>query len=145
MDVALRQGAPLCPLLRLKETGASLSARAGSGQLRQGSGSANRPGLGLPAAAQNEQTGYDIMYDINVCSCRKSYQIHSLSSAPTYNCGNVPERSCANDDVLCVITSAINDNYIPIEQLTFQSAAAHLPASLSQAALKIATLQTCMF
>jgi hypothetical protein len=29
----------------------------------------NRPGLGLPAAAQNEQTVYDIMYDINVCSC----------------------------------------------------------------------------
>ncbi len=37
---------------------------------------------------------------------------------------------------------AIEDNYIPIEQLTFQSAAAHLPASLGRAALKIATLQT---
>ncbi len=41
-----------------------MSARAGSGQLRRGSGSANRPGLGLPAAAQNEQTVYHIMYDI---------------------------------------------------------------------------------
>ncbi len=55
---------------------------------------------------------------------------NGLSAVPTYNCQNVPERSCANDDVICVITSTIKDNYIPIEQLTFQSAAAHLPASL---------------
>ncbi len=61
------------PWLRLKESGASVSARAGSGQLRQGSGAANRPGLGLPAVAQNEQTVYDIMYDIHVCSCMISY------------------------------------------------------------------------
>ncbi len=48
-----------------------------------------------------------------------------------YNCQNVPERSCANDDVICVITSTLEDNYIPIEQLTFQSVAAHRPTSLS--------------
>jgi hypothetical protein len=47
-----------------------------------------------------------------------------LSTVPTYNWQNVPERSCANDDVICVITSAIGDNYMLIEQLTFQSAAA---------------------
>ncbi len=45
-----------------------------------------------------------------------------------------------------MITSAIEDNYIPIEQLTFQSATAHRhcgPAHiLGAAALKIATLQT---
>ncbi len=41
----------------------------------------------------------------------------------THNWRDVPERSCANDDVICVITSAIEDNYIPIEQLSFQSAA----------------------
>jgi hypothetical protein len=41
-----------------------------------------------------------------------------------------------------VITSAIEDKYIPFEQLTFQSAAAHLPASFGRAALKIATLGT---
>ncbi len=51
-------------------------------------------------------------------------------------------RSCANDDVICVITSAIEDNYIPIEQLTVQSAAAHRPASLGRAGMKIATLGT---
>jgi hypothetical protein len=50
-----------------------VSARAGSVQLRQGSSAANRPGLGLPAAAQNKQTVYDIMYDINACSCMISY------------------------------------------------------------------------
>ncbi len=72
-------GAPgWCQLLRLKESGASLSARAGSGQLRQGSWAANRPGLGLPVAAQNEQTVYDIMYDINVCSCMISYPTQML-------------------------------------------------------------------
>ncbi len=31
----------------------------------------------------------------------------------------VQERSCANDAVIYVITSAIEDNYLPIEQLTF--------------------------
>ncbi len=92
-----------CPLQRLKESGASVSARAGSGQLRRGSGTANRPGLGLlAAAAQNEQTvydifqwtepskgepsvsphregaGYDIIYDINVCSCMISYPTQVL-------------------------------------------------------------------
>jgi hypothetical protein len=51
---------------RLKESGVSVSARAGSGQLRRGSGAANRPGLGLPTAVQYEQTVYDIIYDINV-------------------------------------------------------------------------------
>ncbi len=61
------------PWRRLKESGASVPARAGSGQLRRCSGAANRPVLGLPAAAQNEQTVYDIMYDINVCSCMISY------------------------------------------------------------------------
>jgi hypothetical protein len=55
-----------CPSLRLKESGVSVSARAGSGQLRRGSGAVNKPGLGLPAAVQNEQTVYDIIYDINV-------------------------------------------------------------------------------
>jgi hypothetical protein len=64
-----------------------------------------------------------------------------LSKVPTYNWRNVPERSCANDDVIFVITSAIEDNYIPIEQLTFQSAAAHLPASLGRAALEIASIE----
>jgi hypothetical protein len=43
---------------------------------------------------------------------------------------------------ICVITSAIENNYILIEQLTFQSAAAHRPTSLTRAALKIANLQT---
>ncbi len=43
-----------------------MSARAGSEQLRRGSNTANRPGLGLPAAVQNEQTVYDIIYDIHV-------------------------------------------------------------------------------
>jgi hypothetical protein len=43
-----------------------VSARAGSGQLRRGSGTVNKQGLGLPAAVQNEQTVYDIIYDINV-------------------------------------------------------------------------------
>jgi hypothetical protein len=66
----------------------------------------------------------------------------TLSAVPTYNCRNVPERSCANKDVICVITSAIEDNYIPIEQLTVQSAAGHQPTSLGRAALKIATLGT---
>ncbi len=65
-----------------------------------------------------------------------------LSAVTTNYCQNVPERSCACDDVICVITSALEDNYIPIEQLTFQSAAAHRPTSLGRAALKIATLQT---
>jgi hypothetical protein len=60
----------------------------------------------------------------------------------TYNYQNVQERSYANDDVICVITSAIEDDYIQIEQLTFQSAASHLPTSLGLAALTIATLQT---
>ncbi len=65
----------------------------------------------------------------------------ALSAEPTYNCRNVPERSCAINDVIYVITSAINDNYITIEQLTFQSAAAHRPASLGRAALKIASFE----
>jgi hypothetical protein len=56
----------VCQSRRLKESGVSVSARAGSGQLRRGSGVANRPGLGLPAAVQNEQTVYDIIYGINV-------------------------------------------------------------------------------
>ena len=43
-----------------------MSARAGSEQLRRGSGAAKRPTLGLPAAVQNEQAVYDIIYDINV-------------------------------------------------------------------------------
>jgi hypothetical protein len=64
----------------------------------------------------------------------------TLSAAPTYNCRNVPERSCANEDVICVITSAI-DNYIPIEQLTFESATAQRPASLGLVALKIALFE----
>jgi hypothetical protein len=34
--------------------------------VRRGSGAVNKPGLGLPAAVQNEQTVYDIIYDINV-------------------------------------------------------------------------------
>jgi hypothetical protein len=63
---------------------------------------------------------------------------NGLSAVLTYNCQNVLERSCANDDVIFVITSAIEGSYIPIEQLTFQSAAAHRPASLGRAALKIA-------
>jgi hypothetical protein len=46
--------------------GVSVSARAGSEQLRRGSGAAKRPDLGLPAAVQNEQTVYDIIYDMNV-------------------------------------------------------------------------------
>jgi hypothetical protein len=63
-----------------------------------------------------------------------------LCAVPTYNCWDVLERSCGNDDVICMITSAIEDNYIPIEQLTFQSAAAHRRTSLGRARLKIATL-----
>ena len=63
----------------------------------------------------------------------------ALSAVPTYDCRNVPKRSCANEDVICVITSAIVDNYITIEQLTFQSAAAHRPASLARAGMKIGT------
>ncbi len=59
-----------------------------------------------------------------------------------YNERNVPERYCANYDVICVIKSEIEDNYMPIEQLTFQSAAAHRPASLGLAGLKIETLGT---
>ena len=43
-----------------------MSARAGSGQLRRGSCAVNKQGLGLLAAVQNEQTIYDIIYDINV-------------------------------------------------------------------------------
>jgi hypothetical protein len=39
-----------------------------------------------------------------------------LCAVPTYNCRNVPEQSCANNDAICVITSAIEYNYIPIEQ-----------------------------
>jgi hypothetical protein len=61
---------------------------------------------------------------------------------PTYNCRNVPEQSCANDEVITQNSSAIVDNYILIEQLAFQSAAAHWPASLGRAGMKIATLQT---
>ena len=64
-----------------------------------------------------------------------------MSVVQTYNCRNVLERSCANEDVICVITPAIKDNYISIEQLTFQSAAAHRPASLGRAALKIASFE----
>ena len=64
------------------------------------------------------------------------------SPVPTYNYRKVLERSCANDDVITQITSAIVDNYIPIEQLTFQLAAPHRPTSLGRAGLKIATLGT---
>jgi hypothetical protein len=53
----------------------------------------------------------------------------ALSAVPTYDWRNVPERSCANDDVITQITTAIEDIYIPIEQLTFQSVAAHRSAS----------------
>jgi hypothetical protein len=67
---------------------------------------------------------------------------NGLSEVPAYNCRNVPEQSCANDDVICVITFAIKDNYIPREQLTFQSVDAHRPTSLGRAVLKIATLGT---
>ncbi len=35
-----------------------------------------------------------------------------LSAVPNYNWRNVPELSWANNDVICVITSAIEDNYI---------------------------------
>jgi hypothetical protein len=49
-----------------RKSGVSVSARAGSEQLRRGSGAAKRPALGLPAAVQNEQRVYDIIYDINV-------------------------------------------------------------------------------
>jgi hypothetical protein len=42
-----------------------------------------------------------------------------LSAVPTYNWRNVPERTCVNDDVITQFTSAIEDNYIPIEQLLF--------------------------
>jgi hypothetical protein len=66
----------------------------------------------------------------------------ALSAVPTYNSRNGPERSCANDDVITQITTAIEGNYIPIKQLTFQSAAAHRPASLGRARMKIATLGT---
>jgi hypothetical protein len=59
-----------------------------------------------------------------------------LSAVPTYN-WNVSERSCANNDVICVIKSGIEDKCIPIEQLSFQVAAAHRPTSLGRAALKI--------
>ncbi len=55
-----------CPSQRLKESGMSVSARAGSEQLRRGSGAAKRPALGLPAAVQNEPTVYDIIYDIMI-------------------------------------------------------------------------------
>ncbi len=48
--------------------------RAGSGQVRRGSGAVNKPGLGLPAAVQNEQTVYDIIYDINVGTVLTPYQ-----------------------------------------------------------------------
>ncbi len=47
-------------------------------------------------------------------------QRNGLSAVPTYKGQNVPEQSCANNDVICVITSAIEDNYILIEKLTFQ-------------------------
>ncbi len=49
----------------------------------------------------------------------------ALSAVPTYNWRNVPERSCANDDVITQITSAIEDNYIPIEQLQRPPTGAH--------------------
>jgi hypothetical protein len=48
---------------------------------------------------------------------------------------------CANDDLICVIKSAIEINDILIEQLTFQSATAHRPASLGWAGLKIASIE----
>ncbi len=66
---------------------------------------------------------------------------YALSAVPTCNYRNVPERSCANEDVICVITSAIKDNYIPSEQLSFQSAAAHRPTSLGRVGLKIASFE----
>jgi hypothetical protein len=69
----------------------------------------------------------------------------ALSAVQTYNCRDVPERSCANEDVICVITPAIKDNYISIEQLTFQSAAAHRPTSLDRAELKIALFEISIF
>jgi hypothetical protein len=52
--------------IAVKESGVSVSARAGSEQLSRGSGAAKRPALGLPAAVQNEQTVYDIIYDIMI-------------------------------------------------------------------------------
>ncbi len=57
---------------------------------------------------------------------------------------DILELSCANEDMICMIrvTSAIEDNYILIQQLTFQSAVTHWPTSLGRAALKIATLGT---
>ncbi len=58
----------------------------------------------------------------------------------TYNWRNVSEQSRANDDVITQIPSAIEDNYISIEQLTFQSAAARRLTSLGRAGLKTATL-----
>ncbi len=48
------------------DVGVSVSARAGSEQLRRGSGASKRPALGLPAAVQNEQTVYDIIYDVMI-------------------------------------------------------------------------------
>jgi hypothetical protein len=69
-------------------------------------------------------------------------QRDALSVVPTYNGRNVLERACANDDVITQVTSAIEDKYIPIKQLTFQSAAAHRPTSLGRAGKKTATLGT---
>ncbi len=53
-------------------------SRIRAAETRKRQGAANRPGLGLPAAVQNEQTVYDIIYDINVCSCMISYPTQVL-------------------------------------------------------------------
>jgi hypothetical protein len=77
----------------------------------------------------------------------------------SYNCQNdhVPtlqllERSFANAGMTflmaCLIDSErlrISNNYIPIEQRTFQSAAAYQPASLGRVALKIAEVLGFVF
>ncbi len=58
-----------CPSLRLKELRVRASARAGLEQLRRRSCTAKRPGLGLPAAAQNDQTVYGGTECTSMISC----------------------------------------------------------------------------
>ncbi len=69
-------------------SGASVSARAGLGHVRQGSCLAKRPSPGLPtlAAAQNEPTAYDIMYDIYVLSFMISFSTQRLWYHMWYHC-----------------------------------------------------------
>jgi hypothetical protein len=50
----------------------------------------------------------------------------ALSAVLTYNWQNVFERSCADADVICMITSAIENNYIPIEQQRYQQSDSYL-------------------